>query len=58
MIGDKMVNELRAVLEELGGEPVLGRPLRTETDLQAAIREGFPQTVVEQVMHAAGGGVS
>jgi hypothetical protein len=32
-----MVNELYAVVEELGGEPVLGRPLRTETDLQAAI---------------------
>jgi putative toxin-antitoxin system antitoxin component (TIGR02293 family) len=49
-----MVNELHAVVEELGGEPVLGRPLRNETDLQAAIREGFPQTVIEEVMHAAG----
>jgi putative toxin-antitoxin system antitoxin component (TIGR02293 family) len=49
-----MVNELHAVVEELGGEPVFGRVLRTQTDLQAAIREGFPQTVVEEVMHAAG----
>jgi putative toxin-antitoxin system antitoxin component (TIGR02293 family) len=49
-----MVNELHAVVEELGGEPVIGRSLRTETDLQDAIREGFPQTVVEEVMHAAG----
>jgi len=49
-----MVNELHAVVEELGGEPVLGRSLRTEMDLQASIREGFPQTVVEEVMHAAG----
>lgn len=49
-----MVSELHAVIAELGGEPVLGRSLRTETDLQAAIREGFPQTVVEEVMHAAG----
>jgi putative toxin-antitoxin system antitoxin component (TIGR02293 family) len=49
-----MVNELHAVVEELGGEPALGRTLRTETDLQAAIREGFPQSVVEEVMHAAG----
>lgn len=49
-----MVSELHAVVAELGGEPVLGRSLRTETDLQAAIREGFPQTVVEKVMHAAG----
>ena len=49
-----MVNELHAVIEELGGEPVLGRSLRSESDLQAAIRDGFPQTVVEEVMHAAG----
>ncbi len=53
-MSDKMVNELHAVVEELGGEPVLGRSLRTEMDLQASIREGFPQTVVEEVMHAAG----
>ncbi|MBI3471799.1 MAG: DUF2384 domain-containing protein [Candidatus Solibacter usitatus] len=49
-----MVNELRAVIEELGGEPVLGRSVRTETDLRGVIREGFPQTVVEEVMSAAG----
>src|SRR3954453_22300996 len=49
-----MVNELRAIVEELGGEPVLGRPLRTPNDLHDAIREGFPQTVVEEVMQAAG----
>ena len=48
-----MVNELAAVMEELGGDPALGRSLRTEADLQAAIREGFPQTVIEEVMHAA-----
>jgi putative toxin-antitoxin system antitoxin component (TIGR02293 family) len=52
-MGDRVANELHAVVQELGGEPVLGRPFRTETDLQAAIREGFPQTVVEAVMHAA-----
>jgi putative toxin-antitoxin system antitoxin component (TIGR02293 family) len=49
-----MVNELGAIVEELGGAPILGRSLRTQTDLQAAIREGFPQGVVEEVMHAAG----
>ncbi len=49
-----MVNELHAVVEELGGEPVLGRSLQTDADLQAAIREGFPQTVLDEVMHAAG----
>ncbi|MDX2150230.1 MAG: antitoxin Xre/MbcA/ParS toxin-binding domain-containing protein [Bryobacteraceae bacterium] len=53
-MSDNMVSELHAVIEELGGESVLGRSLRNETDLQAAIREGFPQTVVEEVMHAAG----
>ena len=50
---DRMVNELRAVCEELGGEPVLGRALRTETDLRLAVREGLPRTVVEEVMQAA-----
>ncbi|MGH9454015.1 MAG: type II RES/Xre toxin-antitoxin system antitoxin [Terriglobia bacterium] len=54
MIDDIMVNELHAVVEELGGEPVLGRSLRTTTDLEAAIREGFPQTVVEEVRRGAG----
>jgi putative toxin-antitoxin system antitoxin component (TIGR02293 family) len=49
-----MVGELRAVIDELGGKPVLGRSLRTETDLQDAIREGFPQAVVEGVMHSTG----
>lgn len=45
-----MVEELNAVVEELGGEPALGSSLRTEADLEAAIREGFRQTVVEAVM--------
>jgi putative toxin-antitoxin system antitoxin component (TIGR02293 family) len=49
-----MVNELRAVVEELGGRPALGRSLRTAADLHTAIREGFPQPVVEGVMHSAG----
>jgi putative toxin-antitoxin system antitoxin component (TIGR02293 family) len=49
-----MVNELHAVAQALGGEPVLGRTLRTETDLQAAIREGFPQKVLKEVAQSAG----
>lgn len=49
-----MVNELQAVVDELGGRPILGRSLRTETDLRAAIREGFPQSVVAEVMRGAG----
>ena len=48
-----MLNELRAVVEELGGEPVLGRSLRTQNDLHDAIRDGFPQEVVEEVRQAA-----
>jgi putative toxin-antitoxin system antitoxin component (TIGR02293 family) len=53
-MNDRMVGELQAVIAELGGEPVLGRPLRSGAELQAAIREGFPQPVVQEVMHGAG----
>src|SRR5438445_12221495 len=53
-MNDRMVNELHAVIEQLGGEMILGHSLKTETDLQDAIREGFPQTVVKEVMDAAG----
>ncbi len=49
-----MVNELQAVVAELGGEIALGRAVRTTNDLQAAIREGFPQMVVGRVMHSSG----
>ncbi len=48
-----MVNELHAIAAVLGGPPVLGRSLRSGTDLQAAIRQGFPQKVVEEVMQSA-----
>lgn len=54
MIGDRMENEVQAVIDELGGENALGRPLRNATDLQSAIREGFPQKVVGVVMNSAG----
>ena len=33
---------------------VLGRSFRTQSDLQAAIRDGFPQSVVEEVRRSAG----
>ena len=49
-----MVREIHAVIELLGGEPVFGRALQTENDLRLAIREGFPQSVVEEVMRSAG----
>ena len=48
-----MANELRAVVDELGGEAVLGRRLSRDVDLQAAIREGFPHKVIEELMEAA-----
>lgn len=49
-----MVNELRAVVDELGGEHTLGRPLSNERDMREAIREGFPPAVVHELMRASG----
>ena len=49
-----MVNELRAVVEELGGEQALGRALSSECELREAIRDGFPPAVVEELMRASG----
>jgi putative toxin-antitoxin system antitoxin component (TIGR02293 family) len=48
-----MANELNAVVAELGGEAILGRQFSSDLDLQAAIRDGFPRSVVEEVMRAA-----
>ncbi|HEX4275995.1 MAG TPA: antitoxin Xre-like helix-turn-helix domain-containing protein, partial [Bryobacteraceae bacterium] len=50
----QMVNELRAITDELGGERTLGRSLATEADMREAIREGFPSAVVEGLMRASG----
>src|SRR5205085_11975683 len=49
-----MVNELRAVANELGGEETLGRILASDRDMREAIREGFPPAVVEELMRASG----
>jgi putative toxin-antitoxin system antitoxin component (TIGR02293 family) len=49
-----MVDELHAVIAELGGEKTIGRSVRSTNDLQAAIREGLPQKVVGNVMSSAG----
>ena len=49
-----MVNELRAVVEELGGEQTLRRTLSNDRDMREAIREGFPPAVVEELMRASG----
>jgi putative toxin-antitoxin system antitoxin component (TIGR02293 family) len=42
------------IFEELGGKPVFGRELRSEAELRDAIREGFPQSAVNEVMQGAG----
>src|SRR5580698_3429598 len=48
-----MVNELHAVVKELGGRSVLGRRLGSQRELCEAIREGFPPAVVEELMQAS-----
>jgi putative toxin-antitoxin system antitoxin component (TIGR02293 family) len=53
-LDDRMVNELRAVVEELGGEETLGRPLSSDRDMCDAIRNGFPPSVVRQLMRSSG----
>ncbi len=50
----RMAEDLQAVIAELGGKKVLGRGMRTDNDLRSAIREGFPQKVVRNVMNSAG----
>ncbi len=49
-----MVNELRAVVKELGGERTVGRPVASDRDLREAIREGFRPAVVEELMRTSG----
>jgi putative toxin-antitoxin system antitoxin component (TIGR02293 family) len=49
-----MVNELQAVVSELGGVRTLGRALSSEDDLRQAIRDGFPPAVVESLMENSG----
>jgi len=49
-----MVNELTAILEELGGEAAVGRRIRTGHDLSAAIQEGFSHSVVAALVEITG----
>lgn len=49
-----MANEVQDIAAELGGRPVLGRVLRNETDVRDAIRAGFPQSVLQQVLDGSG----
>jgi putative toxin-antitoxin system antitoxin component (TIGR02293 family) len=48
-----MAFEVRDIAAQLGGERALGRPFRNDRDVDAAIREGFPQKVVTEIMHSA-----
>jgi putative toxin-antitoxin system antitoxin component (TIGR02293 family) len=50
----QMINEITSIVEELGGETALGRPVHTGEDMRAAIREGFPQAVVRSLVEASG----
>ena len=49
-----MTNELNAVIRELGGPVVLGRRVRSDEDMSAAIREGFPHAAVEGLLESSG----
>jgi putative toxin-antitoxin system antitoxin component (TIGR02293 family) len=49
-----MVNEISAVVAELGGEHTLGRALTNDEEMRGAIRDGFPSAVVERLMHSSG----
>src|SRR5947207_15088373 len=49
-----MANELRAVIEGLGGRQILGRVVSSEDALREVIREGFPPAVVEELMRTSG----
>src|SRR5947209_2499393 len=49
-----MVNELRAVIEGLGGKQIHGRVVSSEDALREVIREGFPPAVVKELMRSSG----
>jgi putative toxin-antitoxin system antitoxin component (TIGR02293 family) len=49
-----MVDELSAIVGELGGEASVGRPIRTGEDMSAAIREGFRHSVVDALVGSSG----
>jgi putative toxin-antitoxin system antitoxin component (TIGR02293 family) len=49
-----MATEVQDITAQLGGESALGRHFRSDRDLDNAIREGFPQRVVAEIMDSAG----
>lgn len=54
ILGDSMVNELAVIAHELGGKAVLGRVIRTDQEMSAAIREGFSHSAVERFLESSG----
>jgi uncharacterized protein (DUF2384 family) len=50
----QMINEVISIVEELGGEAALGRPVQSREDMSAAIREGFPQAVLGALVETSG----
>ena len=53
-MSDRMVNELSAVVHELGGPTAVGRKIGSSEDMSAAIREGFPHAAVEGLLESSG----
>ena len=49
-----MSNIIHEVAAQLGGEAALGRSVRTDRDIEIAIRKGFPLSVVAEIMQSAG----
>jgi putative toxin-antitoxin system antitoxin component (TIGR02293 family) len=54
MISDIMVNELSAIVGELGGQAAVGRAVHSDEDMSAAIRAGFPHAAVEGLLESSG----
>jgi putative toxin-antitoxin system antitoxin component (TIGR02293 family) len=53
-LAKRMRNELKAVVETLGGERTLGCRVSSDRDLREAIREGFRPAVLEELMRTSG----
>jgi len=49
-----MFPPLQAVVNELGGEPIIGRRVTREDDMRDAIRQGFAPEAVQRLMNASG----
>jgi putative toxin-antitoxin system antitoxin component (TIGR02293 family) len=49
-----MVNELSAIVGELGGQAAIGRAVHSDEDMSAAIRAGFPYAAVKGLLESSG----